>query len=170
MFASRFSEGDTVAALRPDAHEYSRRIIRSEEDFEILHTVLYYLYTEKVYLRTDDTLVGPSNVPSYCDAEEIFAIAHRYHIAQLKQKALIFLRDTCNAENIVQRVFSELAILYDEVGEIYGTFFQRHWNEIRERKELDRYLESLEKNNSPRIWEVCKRLGKLVKGLKVVAT
>jgi hypothetical protein len=90
VFASRFSEGDTIAALRPDANEFSRRIIQTEEDFEILHTLIYYLYTEKVYLRTDDTLVGPSNVPSYCAAEETFAIAHRYQIAQLEQKALIF--------------------------------------------------------------------------------
>jgi hypothetical protein len=163
VFASAFSEGDTGPTLRTNAQDRSRRIIQTEENFEILHTLVYYLYTKKVYLKTKSTLIGPPSVPAYCDAEEIFAIAHRYDLQELKEKVLIFLRDTCKIENIVGRVFSEFAILYDEVGELYEAYFRRHWDEIRQGHELDWFFDALERENSPRIWKVCKRFAKLMK-------
>ena len=179
MFESAFAEGDgatrsthpassecddsVLKGSRTDPHYLRRRILPTEESFEMLHNILYYLYSGRVFFRTDPEVIGPPGIPVYCDAEDIFAIAHRFVRPELKTKAIAFFSKTCDVENIVERVFSDFGLIYDEIAEVYGRYFLCNWIHIRKRKELDSYFEELENNNSPRLIKVSKRFRELMK-------
>jgi hypothetical protein len=111
-------------------------------------------------------VLGPPGVPVYCGVEEIFAIAHRFVLTDLKAKAIKFFSETCSVENIVERVFSNFGLIYSEIAEVCGLFFLSNWNSIRERQELDSYFEDLENDNSPRLAKVSKRFRELMKGVQ----
>lgn len=179
VLESAFSEGDGATRSihsassecddgvlkypRADPHCLRRKILPTEESFEILHTILYYLYSGRVFFRSGPEVIGPPGIPVYCDAEEIFAIAHRFVLPELKMKAITFFSRTCDVENIVERVFSDFGLVYEEIAKVYGWYFLSNWNNIRKRKELDSYFEELENDNSPRLVKVSKRFRDLMK-------
>jgi hypothetical protein len=157
VFASSFAEGDAAAAAAAAKLEalqlndkctdyYPRRIIPMEDDFDILHNVLYYLYTKKISFSTkgQHSYTLGFNSPKICDAEDIYAIAHRLDLRSLQKKALAFLRWSNNPRNITARVFSKYASVYEEIGAIYNEYFRKNWIEIRDTPEFSDYFTELE--------------------------
>lgn len=166
VFESGFLEGSNP--LVGNSNHCPRRIIHSIEKFELLHAILYYLYTGKVLLGADSTIAETLCMP-VCDVEDLFAIAHRFDIPKLREKALNFLVESCDSKNIISRVFGEFALTYEEeVGEAYAKVFRRHWNEIRKSKELDDLLEGPE--NGDRRMAVIRKYRDLTKDLECMNT
>ena len=105
--------------------------------------MLYYLYTDKVLFSTNTTVKDPLDIP-VSDAEDVFEIAHLYDLPQLKEKALHFLVETCNTENIIERVFGRFALTYEEVSGAYAKVFYRYWNEVKDLLEFEKFFEELQ--------------------------
>ena len=124
----------------------SRRLLRRismVESFDVVHNILYYIYTHHI---TFSTVVREeeAETPKICDAEDIYGLAHRLDLDSLKSKALRFLKQTCNCKNITERVFSKFATCYEEANEVYSEFFQNHWPDVRTTSEFTKYFEDLE--------------------------
>jgi hypothetical protein len=127
---------DEIETLPP------RRRISMMENFDIVYNVLYFVYTNRI---TFSTIVEENEgTPKTCDAEDIYALAHRLDLENLKVKALGFLKQTCNCRNITERIFSKFTALYPEVDIVYSQFFQNHWQEICETSEFAKYFRNLE--------------------------
>ena len=118
------------------------------EDFDIVHNILYYLYASRITFST--STIGPeessseSSTPRVCDAEDIYALAHRLELEALQSKALRFLKSTCNERNITSRVLSEFASIYEEVGGVYESFFKENWREVRLTVEYREFFSTVE--------------------------
>jgi len=160
MFNSGFSEGTDpplCSCARPP-----RRVIPSSDQFESLHAVLYYLYTDNVLFSDDTTLEETLNTPS-CDAEDIFVIAHRLRIPKLRQKALTFLVETCTVENILSRTFGPFALTYDEASAAYAKVFYIYWDKVKDLPEFEKYFE--DEDRAKRGAVVNRKFRQLMRGL-----
>jgi len=169
VFESSFAEGDG-GQIRCKCDLGGRqyipaRTIQTIENFELLHSILYYLYTDNICFTTSFAEETTEEMPK-CNAEDVYAIADRFQLNELKHKALTFLIETCCATNIVSRVFGEFAFQYEEVGRSYETIFLRLWNKIRETDDLSNFLLVLEESEdrgraviaNRRCWELMKGL------------
>jgi hypothetical protein len=61
------------------------------------------------------------------------------------------------------RTFSAFAAEHREVGEMYDAWFLRHWDEVKETVEFERYFEDLEEDNE-KLVRVTKKFRKMMKG------
>ena len=156
MFASGFSESDSTIASQNDNESFlqtdnttnppplRRRRITMVEDFDIVHSILYYIYTNRVTFSTkhDDSQEG--RLPRICPASEIYALAHRFDLDNLQAKALGFLEKTCTVGNATHRTFSKFAFVYDDVGKVYNDYFMKKWKKIRNTSSFEEYFSALE--------------------------
>jgi hypothetical protein len=164
VFASAFLEGDsTIAAIsklksgNPDVSlgqygtSLQRRIITMTEDFDVVHNVLYYIYTNCITFSivASDEPQPEGNQPNICDAEDIFMLAHRLDLEGLKKKALKFLGRSCTPRNITSRVFSQFASLYDEVDSVYEDYFKDNWAIIQNSAEFKKDFSLIEEKSDP---------------------
>jgi hypothetical protein len=132
VFESSFVEGDGGRNCDSRPIQYiPARTIESIEDFELLHSVVYYLYTDKVCFTTAPVEEQTGVMPE-CDAEAAYAIADRFQLEGLKAKARAFLLDTCRITNMVPRILGDFAFQYEELGRSYEPIFFRLWNQVRD--------------------------------------
>jgi hypothetical protein len=143
---SGFAEGISSQDTEQDNSSSScqRKVIVSGKSFELLHTVLYYLYTNAVCFCTDEDAEPPPGMPECCDPEQVYAIAHEFGLEDLQQKTISFLRDTCNIENIADRLFGDVSLVYEEAYQVYKEYALQNWNEIKDSKEWTEYFAELE--------------------------
>jgi hypothetical protein len=155
VFASGFKESDSTIASQNSNDSFSqidnppplrRRRISMVEDFDIVHSILYYIYTNRVTFSTikPDDSQEEGRLPRICPTEDIYALAHRFDLDSLQAKALGFLEKTCTLGNATQRTFSKFASLYDEVGEVYNDYFMAKWKNIRKTPSFEEYFSTLE--------------------------
>ena len=140
-----------------------------EEDFNVVHNVLYYIYTNRIKLSTVHSVDSkPENrAPKVCDAEDVYALAHRLDLMDLKTTVLGFLSRSCNPRNITSRVFSRFAYLYDEAGQVYDRYFKNVWRQIRKSKEFKEFFVATEEgNNSKEIIRIFQKFRELVQEAK----
>lgn len=150
MFDSSFAEGKSVtdAAFEGSLHDWDdtagksylslkRRII-VEDDFDLFHNILYYIYTNRITFSTNLTLLTPPTLPNLCTTEDIYQIADRLLLTELKHKALDFLASTCTIENITSRVLSKFAYLHEDVEDRYMEYFQKNWDIVKETEEFNK--------------------------------
>lgn len=117
-----------------------------EDDYDVVHNVLYYIYTNKITFSTvssEDSSNKP-DMPRNCDAEDIYALAHRLELENLQTKALRFLKSTCNVRNITTRVLSTFAMVYEDVGKAYEDYFKEHLGEVRGTTKFREYFSAVE--------------------------
>jgi hypothetical protein len=139
------------------------------EPFEVLHPLLYYLYTERTCFTTTPIEEAKSfyNVPPF-DAEDAYRVGDILGLPELKEKALNFLVTTSDGSNIVSRVFGDYALKYKEIGHRYEAVFYKHWTEIKKSDELKQYFEELkEEADKKRGWKAIMRFLEIAQGLKV---
>ena len=141
VFNSGFSEGSDPPLSSPN--QCPRRVIKSPEQFELLHAILYYLYTDKILIGAGEKAAEALAMPT-CDAEGLYVVAHRMDIPKLWEKALAFLIETCNIDNVVPRVFGEFGLKYDEVRQAYTKVFHSYWPKLKKSKEFEEYFEAME--------------------------
>jgi hypothetical protein len=144
---------------------YSANISESiTEDFNLMHNILYYIYTDRITFGTDvDSSIG-ANLPKLCPAEEIYEAADRMLLNELKQKALNFLELTCTIKNITSRVMSEFAHLHSDVAAVYDDYFRKNWCEIQETAEFAKSLIGLD--DTDEVLRRSKKFLKLMKGTR----
>jgi hypothetical protein len=147
VFASSFTEGDPVftsqetmtsslAANQEYPERPFHRRIQIEDDYDLFHNVLYYIYTDRIYFTTDLSFKPASEgAPNPCSAEELYSIADRLLLTDLKLKAIDFLRLTCSPENITSRILSKFAYLHDDIRKAYEGYFQDNWHLIKHTSE-----------------------------------
>ena len=136
MFNSSFAEGESNNAeigFSTEDNSLRRTRVQVEDDFDLLHNILYYLHTDQISFGTDLTYEQPiiTHLPRLCAAEDIYAMADRLLLEGLKRKAFDFLKLTCTVENITSRTFSKFAMLYKEVGDMYSVYYREHWRQVR---------------------------------------
>ena len=169
MFASSFAEGDSTISQATHAKSlqdyFPRRRIKLAEHGSVVSTVLNYIYTEKVSFSiysdialTEDYQCGQPNV---CKVEAVYALAHLWGVDELANKALGFLKQTCNDENIGKRAFESLANLYEDVGEAYNSYLRAHWPAA-----VDKYCQEAEaEGDAEKLAMLCRRLRETLKPL-----
>jgi hypothetical protein len=118
--------------------------IKTEEDFDILHNILYYLYTNRIIFGNRDGACPSKNLPKICQAENIYETANRMMLDNLKLKALKFLELTCNICNITSRVMSKFADLHPEAAQVYDNYFRANWKSIECTAEFTRAFTEVE--------------------------
>ena len=147
---SRFANGVISVPSSPTTSESgppTRRIIFVDEDFELFHLVLYFLYTSRICFVTTPEVEPNSDIPTTCDAEGIYSLSQRLMVDSLEKKALHFLQATCDLENISKRTFGRFAADHEEVGKWYDRYFISHWNEVRKGEEFERVFVELENDH-----------------------
>jgi hypothetical protein len=108
------------------------------EEFNLLHTILYYLYTGHIiFCSNSETTLSPE-LPKPCAIEDIYMAADRMLLGELKEKALGFLKLSCTPENIGPRVLSKFSELHENVASIYADYFRRNWDRIKGTKEFNK--------------------------------
>ena len=142
MFSSPFSEGDVHFAPQNIESRPPNQRIPMVESFNVVNSILNYIYTNRITFST--VFQENDGTPNTCDTEDIYELAHRLDLEDLNQKALNFLKKTCNCKNITERVFSKFSSLYEEVDNVYSEFFQEHWLEVPKTSEFAQYFENLE--------------------------
>jgi BTB/POZ domain len=140
--------------------------LKAHEPFEVLHPILYFLYTDRVCFTTapieEATVIH--QVPP-CDAEQAYRIGDMLELPQLKSKALEFLVDTADATNIISRVFGEYALKYDEIGKAYEGVFYRCWNDLKKGEVLKQYFRDLREEDEAKKNDVTMRCLHIMQGL-----
>ena len=136
VFKSSFAEGDLnngVSASNLDDRSLRRTHVQVDDDFDLLHNILYYLHTNQISFGTDLTDDQPraAHLPKLCPAEDIYAMADRLLLDDLKKKAFDFLKLTCSVENITARTMSKFARLYKDVGDMYATYYRMNWKQVK---------------------------------------
>jgi hypothetical protein len=143
VFASQFREGHKANQNNTLRH----RSIHVDEEFDILHTVLYYLYTSQITFDTHpDQNTGSTNgeAPKTLDVETIYTASKFYLLDDLTSKALAFIQSVCTVNNITARIFGGFAGLHPEVEEVYTKYFKEHVGEIMATSEYQEYFDALE--------------------------
>lgn len=166
VFQSDFVEGNGGASNEA----MDIRTLPAYDDFEVLHPILYYIYTDRIYFTTGTAeLMSPHhNVPP-CNAEAAYRIAHLYGLVELGKKPLEFLLDTVDETNIIPQIFGEFALTYAAVGKSYEKIFCKFWNEIRATDEITGYFnELLAGDDEKRKRKVMKRYVALTIKMKLV--
>jgi hypothetical protein len=144
------------------------RTLPGHEPFEVLHPILYYLYTDRICFTTAPIEVArPLHQAPPFDAEDAYRVGDILGLDRLKEKALNFLVATSDKTNIIPKVFGEHALKYEEVGARYETVFYSHWNNIRDTDALTDYFKELEeeRDEEKKQWNVIRRCLKLMKHL-----
>jgi hypothetical protein len=149
VFESLFAEGKpTIHDAPNDADQKAdgssqnhKRPIDSEDDFDLLHNILYYIYTDRITFGTNLKATHGTTHPKLCSAEDIYMTADRMFLIELKNKALNFLKLSCTTDNIATRVMSKFSELHQEVHESYAECFRKDWDRLKGRKEFDRLFD-----------------------------
>ena len=162
MFASGFSEGLT--------NVNEKRVVSTEVDFHTLHNILHYLYTNQITFHSKPGK-EPINSPRTVDVQSIYEAADRFLLPLLKDKALYFLRCSCDIQNVTGRMFGEFARNHEELDLQYRFFFQTHLPLIVQTIEFDDFFERLEGSDAD---QISARFRKVVRdslrGKKLVAS
>ena len=151
MFNSAFSEGKPrneneliVDGEKPPP--YPRRLVTINDDYDLFHIVLFFLYTDRVCFTTTPEEC-PGDIPITDDAEGIYAIAHRLILDSLTSKAIHFLKSTCTIQNITERSFGKFVSVHESVGEVYDKYFMENWDEVIQSTEFEEFFKALEKDS-----------------------
>lgn len=135
----------------------------TQEPFDLLHNILYYLYTDRITFGTNLNTSVPANLPKLCSAEDIYIAADRMFLTDLKQKALNFLKLSCTTENITARVLGTFADVHTEVGTIYTDYFRHNWDRVKESEWFEQAFEKLQEGSDEK--ELAeKKFRKLMRG------
>jgi hypothetical protein len=154
---SKFAEGggNPIQEAKPGVNGFKdatplrphRHIVNLPDDYDLFHTILYYLYTDRICFTTnlESSHAGPYATD---DAEGIYAIAHRLLISPLLEKSLKFLEDTCSPQNITGRAFGKVAATYETIGKTYQAYLLEHWNEVIKDPSFEQFFAEVEEDKT----------------------
>ena len=152
VFASPFVEGlaggeailGESKKTEIGAASYPKRQIKIDDDFDLFHNILYYIYTDCIRFSSYLTLSEGLHLPNICAPEDIYTLADRLLLDGLKAKALKFLQLTCTVTNITPRIMSKFADLYEDVATMYGSYFRSNWETIKCTTEFEQFFDDMD--------------------------
>lgn len=152
MLNSKFAEGsiDSFEEPKPTVKDVTpsrphRHVVNLSDDHDLFHTILYYLYTDRICFTTDlDSCHAGHRTTD--DVEGIYAIAHRLLIESLLEKSLKFLADTCSLQNITARAFGKVAAIYEAIGKTYQAYLLGHWNQVIKDPSFEQFFSEIEED------------------------
>lgn len=146
-------------------HDFGARYKKiTDKDYDLLHNILYYLYTDHITFGTRVDTILPSNLPKLCPVEDIYMAADCMLLGELKDKALRFLELSCTADNITSRVISTFAELHDEVAAVYDYYFRENWDRIKNKEEFEKPFMDLKDTESRETWRIHAKFREMMKG------
>jgi hypothetical protein len=154
VFASPFLEGlpagkGTVGESNKTEIEgsYPKIRFKLDDDFDLFHNILYYIYTGCINFSSDLTLSNGLHSPNLCSPEDIYTLADRLLLDELKAKAVKFLQLTCTVTNITPRIMSKFADLHEDVASMYDSYFRSHWEVIKCTTEFEQFFDDIDGEN-----------------------
>jgi len=123
-----------------------RRQIPINYDISLFEQVLRYFYTNSICFLTPSASCDDPDAPATRDAEGIYKIAAELKIEPLREKTLRFLQASCTLSNISERVLSNFASEYHEVGEVYKAYMLRNWKTV---VQMEEYAKAGEPRSDP---------------------
>lgn len=148
MFESGFSEG-----IPSDLSKRKRSIrMMPEDSFDLHQKILQFMYTSEI--SYDSETKSSQHSPYLCEAEEIYAIADRLLLSDLKALSLDFLSRSCTTENIVTRLFGPLSLEHDKVRAIYTDFSFLHTEEFFREEALQGFIEKLKEEDDVELLKI----------------
>jgi hypothetical protein len=127
-----------------------KRVVSTEVDFHTLHNILHYLHTNQITFHSKpgkESVTGPKTV----DVQSIYEVADRFLLPHLQDKALYFLRRSCDIHNITGRIFGEFAKTHDDMYCAYRFFFRNNLPSIVQTIEFHKFFEQLEGSDPDQI-------------------
>ena len=117
-------EEDDASSSQGNSHAkpLKRRTIKIDEEFEVLYTILLYLYTSRITFDTHPELADNlyPDEPYALKTETIYLAGKTYLLGAISVLAKNFLKRICTLENITERVFSDFAKSNPEIDEVYS--------------------------------------------------
>ncbi len=104
--------------------------IQVEEDFDLFHNILHYIYQGRITFASDLSFLWENHPkrPKRSNVEDIYAIADRMLLNDLKRRAGMFLYHSCSIENIMDRLANPS--VRDDVMQIYQGYFLDNFESI----------------------------------------
>lgn len=138
--------GPTQQETPPAAAAGKETITVADENYNLLHNILFYIYTNRILLvlKLKTKPSGPG-APKPCDVEEIYSVAEKLFLEKLRQKCLSFLKETCAIDNITKRLMGTASKESTELSDMYQRYLKANWAEIsrsRDHKEAMKDLRS----------------------------
>lgn len=137
VFNSSFKEGITYSLkegitgrLEPETSIDHLQHIEVQEDFDLFHNILHYIYQGRITFASDPKFLC-ENHPKHSNrsnVEDIYAIADRMLFDDLKLRAGNFLYHSCTIENIMDRLASPT--VRPDVAQIYRDYFLNNFKSI----------------------------------------
>ena len=146
MFSSSFIEGvTTTRAISKDGSDVSStlqqwRQVIIEDDFNLFHTILYYIYYDYISFTPDLHNLHPE-LPDVCDVEEVYSMADRLILHELKKRTIDYLNTHCNVEEFFSRVMTAEGCHKVAADSMYEEYCLRNWNKIRSSEILGSLLQ-----------------------------
>jgi hypothetical protein len=147
VFKSGFAEGDAIDLRSGENGKCpaGKKTLTVIDDYDLFHNVLYYIYTDHISFSTNLSFDhSVSRKPGLCAAEDIYAIADRLLLNDLKDKALEFLFSSRTVEDITSHLFSPFALLHKPVGAKYAYMFRKNWNGVKKTMAYRQFVENME--------------------------
>jgi hypothetical protein len=158
-----------VCSTPGGASSGARPIIDIQENYETLHTVLYFLYSKEMFLRNADDMkptIG-NDTPNHLTPEELYAAADRLRITAILDNIKIFWRESWNVKEMVQQTFcDEFTFVHTDVWDFYKEIYRQHWSWLVGNGEFQNAMDEVvgreDENrgrNFRRFWELIKAVG-----------
>jgi hypothetical protein len=158
VLTSQFLEGNDRDPSKP-----GHRVIRVTEDFDVLHAILYYLYTGRITFDTE--INAPSTIgPKIIDSTVIYVQADRLLLGDLKKIAFDFFKSALGVDNVTAYTFNEDLCLHKEIESYCSEFFANHLEQVVESDEYIKFFAELEECSIERRAWVDSKFRKLVQG------
>jgi hypothetical protein len=100
---------------------------------------------------------GPK-LPQPCDVEDIYEVASKLSLEDLRRKSFDFLKTTCSVDNICHRVAGATAGDFPELAKVYEEFVTEHREEILASSAYDQFEEKGKKSERRKLRQILKRL------------
>lgn len=111
-----------------------------DDDFNLFHNILYYIYFD--YISFAPGLHDlPSELPEVCDVEEVYSVADRFILPDLKKKVLNYLSTHCDVEEFFFRVMTAEGHHKVAADLMYEEYCLENWDKIRSSQSLGSLLQ-----------------------------
>lgn len=138
-------ERELIEACKSPFHE----VIITHASYRTYKAVLVWLATERITfapltsscseasdILSPDKLSKPRQRQLEASPKSVYRLADFLSLPSLAELALSSFRSQLTVSNITTELFSLESELYDELGEACIAFAARHWDELRNREEL----------------------------------
>jgi hypothetical protein len=123
---------------RPNFDVKGRALIYVDNiDPTTMHNILYFLYTGHVNLHevpasTTDIHGHPVGYPSRVeDISALYHAANMYLLEPLEERCYRYLEETCNLNNICERLFYSAGRFHERLKSTYLEYVVEHYDEVK---------------------------------------